>query len=870
MAFKPFKVWGMEFFGKSKSPEATKKEQKDTKKSNEGSRQTLSDLTTKTPMSSKEKAEEEKTNKVNERMEQIDQTEEPEKIFNLRDEIVDIVKGTKSEGRVEKILNPKSPEDLVDYIASVDNANTWYRLRIQAEYGQGNVNRFKNFLRGEYDFSLTADGKVRHLWWREMFRKGVNVFTNKKILLSAGFAGLIGFLSGGSAYAIMPAILGSKVIAGGVIGRGFGEAWDLIQGEEREARRQLSMAYLNEYNQLNAKAKEIKEIQDPDEKNKKIAELIDLTYAMSQQVAESRKNVEEIKNNCNKTKDKFTTAGLIVGSVANIYHGITNVKQTAQDLKIDLDADDHAHAVQKINGQWNYLYDSHQDITYMKSKALGEIMSKHPGLTSEQAQMIIEQNFNMNNGIGKFGGHVLQGATDQQIAQALEEARRNMPWTEVARHVWPDAGKTLAVLGASFLSPYIGKPSEIPRLQADWLKSTYKRLKAQVPKEEVSEKEKVATKEGKEQKILQNQIWIFEEGKKHQIFDLSRNTKIEIPTGNWLILDLDDKYVEMSHISAKTPDGYHWKIKISRKDLLEKGKLLTTSDAQEKQKQEQEKELEAKEIVAFKKQVDEGKNIIEFPAKLSKDFFKNNFNLDINTKEQHEILDFDTTNNKITIRNIETRAKYKDLDLLKFVDAILSLESPEKIKEKKEENKEKNDEYKELIKKFNNLNKDKPKKGAIWYFEGNIEDGIDNEGDSVQFTEGYYKITQAPDEKELMIFIRGLGEDIEQLSGKVKIEELLNDKFKDLNQAIKDVLNKKEIAGNHVPENKKLKKNQNWLYQYTTGLNPDAAAMNYRLSAFNDDGTVTLQRPNLAPAPAPRFIIRRVEQMELVDKGQFV
>lgn len=886
-----FKLWGMEFGGSPKPVEPNKVQSQNTPpKSQEPQVQASSDSAPEANATSAEIEAEKKIEIVEDKITEIEKAVDAgdkNKAFSLRSEIVSILKGKPSELEVEKLLNPKNPEALVDFIAGVDNANTWFEMRVKSEYGHGKLNNFKNFMRGEWDYQIMPDNTVRHNIGKELGRKALSIFGNKKIALAAGMGAIIGVFTGGVGNIIQGVLAAKTIIFGGAAGRGAGEIWDILKGEEREARKQLMMSYVNEYSKLNLKAKEIKAQDDPIERNKKIAELIDLTYKMSQEVANSRKNVETIKASWNKTKDNFTSAGLIAGSALNIYHGLTNLHESTSDMKIDLDLDKHAHAVQKVGNDWYSLYDSNQDLTYMHDKAIGQILAKHPDWTQAHAEAIFNKYYTIKQGIGQFGGHLLPGVTDQQIALALEHARHNAPWIEVVKNIWPNVGTTLAVLGATFLSPLMEEKGKIEEMKASWLDSTGERLKKELPKVEEEKKEEEKKEENAE--ILKGQDWSFHEkldklgklGQEAVITDIITQNKIDARFVEWRIIELDNDNVTMQDMT-KGQNGIEVLgkriIKISKKELLEKGKLIPTKE--EKEKVEVDKKLESKYILSLKKQFDEGKDMIEFRPKLAKDFFSKNFNLNINTKEKYEITDFNIADNKLSLRNIDTGDTNEDLDLLKFSNAILSLKSKveekEKEKENKEKNKEENSEFQELMKKFRKKDKDKPIKDAVWYLSADIE-GVDDDGDEIKLKKGYYRITEAPDKEELMISIKGVGEDNVKLFGKVKIEELLDDKYQGLSQLVEHKLEEAERAGKPIPTKKEIERNQIWNYLYNVGPNPDPAppagdtGYDYKISRIEEKtSAVTIVRNNPSPAPAqPRVFSRVVSQIDLIEKGTF-
>lgn len=288
--------------------------------------------------------------------------------------------------RVEHLARSRTAEGLVQ-LMTVISAEQFRELKLNEKHGTGRIGALRKFLAGERDFDLTADGQTRRVAWKELWRKGLATFANRKTVLAAGTLGVIGILTGGVG---LPA---AGAMFGAIAGRGAAEAWESIRGEERGLREEIAKAHYDQWFDLrNLALRAQDESLTDDERAEAMRSLVEGFHRTSEPVAEREEEIQEVRKRWDRRRGILSSIGAVAGLGAGFwagFQGLTEVTsqgaqaahEAAKPLYLDLDADGIAHQVAQIDGVWHFAYKSAEEMAQAKAAAAAQ----HLPLTIEHA-----------------------------------------------------------------------------------------------------------------------------------------------------------------------------------------------------------------------------------------------------------------------------------------------------------------------------------------------------------------------------------------------------------------------------------------------------------------------------------------------------
>lgn len=276
----------------------------------------------------------------------------------------------------EDMLQVNNAEEAVELMTNITAAG-WHQRELNARYGQGagveaNQENFTNIhnwmnpawraaaMAGEYDFRMDQDGQIQHDVWTGLMgitRRTIRTLTNRQVLITAGLTTVVAVATGGIG---LPA---AAALAGGIAGRGIGEAWEAFGGRRvRSGGQRLNLREVatrrgwEEHGRLHemAVATETEEITDV-ERNHRIENFVNAYHDVNEEVVQRQREQLEEDTDWNKRRDvcaKIGAAGGMVAGFAGIAHQI---------MTMDIDGDGIKHLVENTHKGWQYAYNTFEE-----------------------------------------------------------------------------------------------------------------------------------------------------------------------------------------------------------------------------------------------------------------------------------------------------------------------------------------------------------------------------------------------------------------------------------------------------------------------------------------------------------------------------
>lgn len=299
----------------------------------------------------------------------------------------------------EGIRLPNTPAELVGLMEGMTAAR-WRELELAKEYGTGRMAWLKSFIAGERNFNITEEGDIQRRANMELAQKAFNTIFNKKMGISVGTMTVVGLFTAGVGLPAAAALFGQA------LGRGSVEAWHSSVGKERGLREDIARAQFQNMRPMREQAREASREDLPDnEVNQHIANLVGGFYSASERVEGLKGNLVQENKVWNRRRRIGEMVGAGLGTLTGIWAGFAGL--TEKYMTMNLDAAETgsttAHLVEKVNGAWNYVYNTVEEATKAQ-------LDKASVITLEAGKYV--------HALGESGWRVLGAALQNMVPDA--------------------------------------------------------------------------------------------------------------------------------------------------------------------------------------------------------------------------------------------------------------------------------------------------------------------------------------------------------------------------------------------------------------------------------------------------------------------
>lgn len=366
----------------------------------------------------------------------------------------------------KELFKLENAEDYIDLINTL-SPEEFRLMQIEKEYGSGRFNKFRAYLKGEYDFSIEENGNVKRNIWTEFSRKALNTVFNRRTALQAGALGVVGILTGGVNIAAS-----AYTFVGSSLGRGGVEFWSSVWGKEGQSRKELAEEYAKGWMELKKKGKEInKSGITEEEKNNKIYSLVESYCNFDTTVINKKEELQEVKKETDIYREKWSKYGALAGLGANfIAGGFAHLKELITAHKMDFDTLKATHdVVMTKDGHLASLYNSAEELA--KAKA-GYMLEKIDPQTGQELYKYVSAHGVDPSKLLPLGEH---------MAHTFKEG-----WMDYAKYFF-GVGQNLAREGAVLAGTYIAGMEGIVKAGRKGETKEEKISKSQMQKEKILE-----------------------------------------------------------------------------------------------------------------------------------------------------------------------------------------------------------------------------------------------------------------------------------------------------------------------------------------------------------------------------------------------
>ena len=321
----------------------------------------------------------------------------------------------------ENMLEINTPQEAVTLMEDITAAQ-WRQRQLNEQYGRGagveadqqnliNMRNWMNpgwraaFMAGEFDFRVDQDGQIQRDIWNNMAnvsRRAIRTLTNRQVLVTGALTAVLAFTPIGAG------VIGTAALAGGIAGRGLGEAAEALWGRrisgggDRLTLREIAAHdQFFEHGRLHtmAEACTAPEI-TPEERNHRIQNLVNAYHDVNAEVVHRQKEALEEDQRWNKTRDIMAKIGAGVGMIGGIAANAAEMGQHLMTMHLSGVASQEAanqasqqaaqealknganpemaarvgaetlkrltqtpHLVELINGHWQFAYNSVAEAT---------------------------------------------------------------------------------------------------------------------------------------------------------------------------------------------------------------------------------------------------------------------------------------------------------------------------------------------------------------------------------------------------------------------------------------------------------------------------------------------------------------------------
>lgn len=333
----------------------------------------------------------------------------------------------------KELFKLENAEDYVDLVAALSPEQ--YRLmKIEQEYGSKRFDKFRAYLKGEYDFKIEENGDVKKHAWYGWSRKALNTVFNRRTALQAGATGVIGIFTGGVS-------LGASAFTflGSALGRGGVELVSTFWGKEGQTRRELTEEYTKGWKDLRKLGKEIHRSKlTEEEKNAKIASLVEAYCNFDTTIINKKEELKQVKKETDVYREKWSKYGAFAGlGTSFLAGGLAHLKELVIAHKLNFDTLKATHDVVIKDGQLAALYNSAEELA--KAKAGYMLKEIDPKTGQEIYEFVSKHGVDVSKilPIGEHGAHAFKG-----------------DWWDYARYFY-GVGMNFAREGAVAIGTYI-------------------------------------------------------------------------------------------------------------------------------------------------------------------------------------------------------------------------------------------------------------------------------------------------------------------------------------------------------------------------------------------------------------------------------